>query len=80
MSTSCIFKNFIDETFIQTNNPNDKISKAQMNLLFKEKYPTKNLTDNQISISLKEKNIKYDAQVRKHNIRGVYTGLKQLTD
>jgi hypothetical protein len=77
VNNSDIFQDFIDSKLKVTNNDADKISKDTMRNEFLKMYPDKHLTTIQIMSSLKDRNIKYNTNLRSTgNIRGCYYGVK----
>lgn len=76
MDSNDIFQDFIDSKLTITNNPEDKIGKAEMHKAFSTANPNKHLTVLQVITSLKEKKIQYSSQVRSDNIKGSFIGVK----
>jgi hypothetical protein len=73
-----IFQDFLDAKLVITDNENDKIHKDEMESAFKQMYPLKRLSANQLRDSIKDKSIKYNYNLRKSGFetRGCYTGVK----
>jgi hypothetical protein len=71
-------QDLIDSQLIITNNIEDKIGKLTMAEIYKTVYPHKMKTSQTLIANFKEKNIKYDGQIRSKmdNIRGCYIGVK----
>jgi hypothetical protein len=67
---------FLDVSVIRTDNDNDKIGKEHMLKKFKEMYPQKLLTINQMITSLRDKGIHYNANMRVNDVRGAFTNVK----
>ena len=63
-----------------TNNEYDKIGKEAMRKAFLAMYPDKHLTTIQVMTALKERDIKYNSNLRGHDkVRGCYYGVKFAT-
>ena len=71
-------QDLIDSQLIITNNVEDRIGKLTMAEIYKTVYPHKMKTSQTLIANFKEKNIKYDGQIRSKmdNIRGCYIGVK----
>ena len=71
-------QDLIDSQLTITNNIEDRIGKLTMAAIYKEVYPHKMKTSQTLIANFKEKNIKYDGQIRSKtdNIRGCYIGVK----
>ena len=76
MNSNDFVLDFIDAKIQITNLTEDRISKNEMHKCFKEMYPAKFLTVQQLIGDLKDKQIMYNAKFRCDNIQGCYVGVK----
>ena len=67
---------FLDTFVVRTDNDNDKIGKEHMLKKYKEMYPQKLLTINQMITNLRDKGINYNANMRVNDVRGAFTKVK----
>lgn len=72
-------QDFLDAYFIISNNPNDRVGKNEAYELFTRTHPNKFTTANNILSSFKEKNIKYEWNLTKHSLKGVFLGIRKKT-
>lgn len=77
MGSNDTIQDFIDGHFILTETSTDRISKAEMESLFKKQNPDKHLSIVQLITSLRDKGLNYNASMRVDGVRGCFTHLKQ---
>ena len=71
-----IFTDFIDKHIHITDDRNDRISRNRMKLVFDQMFPDKHLNEQQIISNLKDKKLKYDAQIRCDKLKGCFYGVQ----
>lgn len=74
------FQDFIDSKLEKTNEgSNDRIGKNDMMSLYKQMYPNRHLTPQQLLACLKEKGISYNKELRSKTdgVKGCFIGIKE---
>jgi hypothetical protein len=80
ISSNDHIQDFVDFRLKITNTENDRIGKDDMLNLYREKFPNKFLTMQQLISLLKSKNIKYNSDFRVNNVKGAFYCVKVIDD